>query len=121
MAQVVVVLFDVTRPDSFDSVARWHQSIVSMAQRLPELVLVGSKVDCDKKRAVSKRLAMQLAKRFKMHYQEVSAKSGKGLKELMAKITSYVLDKEKPAVTTTMAEERKSVVPPKGCAGCSII
>ncbi len=118
MCQAVVLLFDVTKQQSFADAQIWLKSILQLAQRTPQLFLVANKIDDTKNRVVSRRLALEFAKRNALHFHEVSGKTGKGVKDLMDKITLYVLEKQGISLPAPKAE---TIAPPKACVGCTIV
>ena len=118
MCQAIVLLFDVTKQESFSNIEDWLRSILSLTKQRPHLFLVGNKVDDSKNRLVSRKLALQLAKTHGLHFQEVSAKTGKGVSELVDKITLHVLGK--PSSPTSRGK-CDTLAPPKGCVGCIIL
>ncbi len=118
MSDAIIIMFDLTKQESFDDVGKWLTSIKGLTSKQPEIFLIGSKADLVKTRVVAKRLAIQYARQSKMHFQEISVTDLKGVDELLGKITSYVVRKR----TGAPAPEAQEVhAPEKACASCMLI
>ena len=71
-----IILFDVTKRNSFDRVREWYHELRSAAPNAP-FVLVGNKIDLEEFREISKEEALDLAMEVGAdYYVETSAKSG---------------------------------------------
>ena len=75
-AQGVIIVFDVTKRETFEHVDVWLQEEVLE----PNLILSGNKIDLDN-RQVTKEEAEKYAKKLNMAYFETSAKLAKGITE----------------------------------------
>lgn len=86
------IVFDVTERHSFDKVKFWMNEIKEKADNYKNMsfILIGNKIDLERKRVVSKEEAIELAKNYNIEYVEMSAKSGKnalnGFKKLVKTI-----------------------------------
>ncbi len=114
MANAVVLLYDVTNQESFNSTRFWCDSVRKNARHSPQIFLVGNKADAKGRRQVAGRLAAQFARQSHMHFAEVSAKDPGSVSRLLYKITAYLLDGE------TEQKERVGKAAEKGCVGCVI-
>ncbi|MDR3582222.1 MAG: hypothetical protein P4L67_03030 [Candidatus Pacebacteria bacterium] len=102
---------------SFENAGFWLQSIRRLAQREPDIYLVATRIDETKNRVVSKRLALQYARKSRLHYHEVSARTRKGVSELLGKVTSRVLGKTSPK----SPRKEENYAQQKACTGCLLI
>ena len=78
-AQGVIIVFDVTKRETFEHVDVWLQTIKEELLE-PNLILFGNKIDLDN-RQVTKEEAEKYAKKLNMAYFETSAKLAKGITE----------------------------------------
>ena len=93
-AKGIILVFDVTRRDSFDMVTFWMSEIQKHAIENVVKVLVGNQIDREE-RVIQKSEGKAKAEEFGVEYFETSAKSGEGIDELfrfMALNTRYVED-----------------------------
>jgi len=118
MCQAIIILFDVTQMSTLEDTSIWLKSITSLAKQQPVIFLVGNKIDESKKRVISRKYAIQYAKTSKLHYHEVSVKTGKGVDDLFSKISLYVLHKDKIEHNHSYKEDP---VQPQACIGCTLM
>lgn len=72
-----MVVYDITKRDSFDHVARWVEDLRAHADDSAVIMLVGNKADlAADKRAVSTEDAVEFAETQRLFFSEVSALSG---------------------------------------------
>ncbi|WXG42633.1 MAG: GTP-binding protein [Promethearchaeati archaeon SRVP18_Atabeyarchaeia-1] len=84
-----LVVFDVTQPESFESVPKWFEEVRKNRGDVP-LILVGNKVDLDD-RKVSSEQAQQLAKKIGVKYLETSAKTGESIEKVFSELSSLMV------------------------------
>lgn len=90
-AQIVFIVFDVTRHPTFESVEAWIREIQdNFAHASIIKVLIGNKID-KSPRAVEVHEAVELAKRYEMLYIETSAKSKTGVVDAFNTAVKQVL------------------------------
>ena len=70
----LLVVFDVTKRDSFDAVEKWIERIQEIRPDEPAIVIVGNKVDLTEERQVTSEEGLELAKKFRAEYCETSCK-----------------------------------------------
>jgi Ras-related protein Rab-8A len=86
-ALVVVMVFDLTRNQSFASLEDWDLDIDQKADNLVRRFVVGNKADLVGERAVEEGIARAFAEKIgATEYFETSAKSGQGVVELFTKV-----------------------------------
>ncbi|OHS95993.1 Ras-related protein Rab-6.1 [Tritrichomonas foetus] len=90
-AQIAVVVFDVTRKESFNEVEFWFGEI-SQTVGEHRAFLVGNKIDRNSERVVSKSEAEVVARRNMANYIESSALNGEGIKTLIDSIAEAAIN-----------------------------
>ena len=106
-AEGIVLVYDVTMSESFDSLKVWIDSLKSnLGENSLPIIIDGNKIDLDD-RDVSKETAQKFAQEYNYKYFETSAKSGVGVDELFREIVNQILEKKDK--TDEVKEERKSV------------
>ena len=76
----IIIVYDVTDMQSLSAVSSWMIEIGHFAKSERKLLMVGNKIDSED-RAVSKEKGQRLADKESLHYMEVSAQDGTGVKE----------------------------------------
>jgi Ras-related protein Rab-1A len=90
-SDAIVIVFDVTDPESFSKVDDfWMNEVQKYAHVATKVVLVGNKADCEEKRQVSRKTSQLLADAHKIPYFEVSAQRGTNIDEIFLHIAKEV-------------------------------
>nr|MDO8084868.1 Rab family GTPase [Candidatus Sigynarchaeum springense] len=93
-AQALLLVFDLTRPETFKSVSDWHADIVK-SQKAPIIAcLAGNKADLVSQRKVG-REAAELAQHIGMQYLETSALTGANVIDSFRYIAEKLLEMNK--------------------------
>jgi small GTP-binding protein len=72
-----VLVFDLTRPQTLDTIPRWVEAFREAVGPEPLLILLGNKADLDKKRKITRAQGESIAKELGLfQYDETSAKTG---------------------------------------------
>jgi Ras-related protein Rab-6A len=79
-AEVGILVFDVTRQETFDSLEDWFNDIKSISPKI-SLILVGNKIDLSDSRVVSTEQGEGIAKKLNLSYIETSAKTGENIND----------------------------------------
>ena len=74
-AEAGLLVFDVTRKETFNNINEWYQEIKSITPDI-NLILVGNKIDLEDKKQVSSEEGEKLGKDMGISYIETSAKTG---------------------------------------------
>ena len=80
-ANCVLLVYDITNKDSFHNLPYWISEITDTIID-PVIILVGNKLDENKKRQVSKEDAIKIAEQYNMLFMEVSANNYKSVNKL---------------------------------------
>ncbi|MHA1910877.1 MAG: Rab family GTPase [Candidatus Kariarchaeaceae archaeon] len=93
-ARGCVLIFDLTRRETLDSIKDWHAALVKdsfVKSRIP-VVIVGNKLDLAAQREVTSEEAQIVADELGATYYEASAKTGKTVEEFFTKIAHDIID-----------------------------
>jgi len=113
----VVLVFDITDQNSFESVDFWMKNLADHASEDIKIILVGNKIDLDEKRVVTEETAKGEADKYNVKYFEASAKIRHNIKELFLTIAKDILEHkeaankpEEPEPKTELKNGRVSIV-----------
>lgn len=79
-AEAGIVVYDVTRKDTFENIGTWHKEIKEASPTI-SLVLVGNKIDLVDDRKVTTEEGQALAQKLGLTYIETSAKDGTNIQD----------------------------------------
>ena len=94
-SNVIVVVFDLYDTKSFHNASKWlEDALEKTVHTTPELFLVGNKLDLMKSGELEevRENAIDLANQLNAEYWEVSAKSGKNVKEFFERVAALCFD-----------------------------
>ena len=97
-AEAGILVFDVTRKKTFDSVEKWFNEIKNASKSI-SLILIGNKIDLVEDRQVTTEEGENLAKKLNLSYFEASAKTGENVNDAfnmlaLQMIKRYVVTEE---------------------------
>ncbi|MCP4762398.1 MAG: GTP-binding protein [archaeon] len=72
-AKAGFLVFDVTRPETYEHIEKWYKETIRGAGESIKLILIGNKIDLIDQRKVTKEDGEELANKFKIPYFETSA------------------------------------------------
>lgn len=80
-ADGIFLIYDLTKPKSFDNISNWYLDIQEQLKDHPELIgfIVGNKCDLIKEKKVTSESAIELANNLNLEYIETSALSGENV------------------------------------------
>lgn len=93
-AKAGFIVYDVTRPETFNSIKNWYIEIKEFAATDIKLMLIGNKIDLINERKVSKEQGESLAKELGIPYFETSALN-KDIVEEAFKLLAFELVRDK--------------------------
>ncbi len=96
-AEAILILYDITNPESFRNVSEWVSEIKRFAKEDVVCVLVSNKIDLENQRRVSNKQGKKLAKELNYLFFETSAKTGQNIDELFLHIGKLIIEKKKRA------------------------
>eukprot|EP00331_Platyophrya_macrostoma_P003503 CAMPEP_0176424454 /NCGR_PEP_ID=MMETSP0127-20121128/10845_1 /TAXON_ID=938130 /ORGANISM="Platyophrya macrostoma, Strain WH" /LENGTH=213 /DNA_ID=CAMNT_0017805511 /DNA_START=32 /DNA_END=673 /DNA_ORIENTATION=+ len=92
-AQGIMIVYDITDKESFDSVKGWMSEIEKYAQENVIKILVGNKSDMGDKRRVTFEEGQEFARQNGMSFFETSAKSSTNVDLAFQTIAKTIMDK----------------------------
>lgn len=91
----ILLLFDLTNPESFESIPNWYQDITKILSNQSKIIfLVGNKVDLVKERKITSEMVQAFLDKTKILYFETSAKSGENIDTVFDKLIDKIVEKE---------------------------
>jgi small GTP-binding protein len=88
----IILLYDVTNLQSFENIKSWINQIREEASPNVVIYLVGSKIDLEEERKVTKKDGEKLAEEFGLPFLEASGKSGINVNEVLDDIVERIDD-----------------------------
>ena len=90
----MLLVFDLTRPESFNNIDEWYEDIKKNAEVNYELVgfMIGNKQDLIDERKVIRDNAISLTKKLNLDYFETSALTGHNINEVFFKIARDIIE-----------------------------
>jgi small GTP-binding protein len=85
-AKAALLVYDVTRADSFSELSSWADELVERLEDPPRIYVVGNKVDRDDIRVITIEEGQREAERLNGVYFETSAKTGANIEELFVHV-----------------------------------
>ncbi len=89
-AEAGILVFDVTRKETFENVKLWWDETIKEAEGIT-LVLVGNKIDLTDSRQVSKEEGEALANKLGLSYIETSAKTGENIEDAFKMLALHII------------------------------
>jgi len=93
-AHGIIVVYDITNPDSFQNVRKWLQEINRYASENVQKILVGNKADLVSERKVSYEDAKELADELGVAFLETSAKNASNVELAFENMAKAIKEKD---------------------------
>jgi small GTP-binding protein len=106
-AMGIVVVYDVTRGETFEMITKWMYDINSYCDTSIPVVLVGNKIDMKGERVISSREGRELAEMFKVFFFECSSKDGTNIEEIFDYISKEIVTTQK--YTPALSDEKTNI------------
>jgi len=122
-AQGVVMVYDVTRRDSFDNLDHWLKEIKLYSPNNGEGVvklLVGNKIDLADARQVDRNEAEEWARNHGMLFLEASAKTKTGVQESFMEVVHKILEDPDLLLNTVPGKPKENVTLKSGTKGLDL-
>ena len=81
-AQIILLVYDITNKESFDSIPKWFSDILNVKNDEAVFVLIGNKIDLTNSRKISYNEGKRLANEKNIIFEELSAKNGTNFNDL---------------------------------------
>ncbi|KAL1350325.1 hypothetical protein HN51_014429 [Arachis hypogaea] len=85
-----MVVYDITKRQTFDHVARWIEELRAHADTSIVIMLIGNKGDLVEKRAVRTEYAVEFAEEQGLFFSETSALSGENVESAFFKLLQHI-------------------------------
>ena len=92
-AKGALIVYDITQKSSFDKIESLLKKLRDNSNKNVNVILVGNKRDLEDNREVLKEDGEELAKKLKIKFMEVSAKTGENLDKLFQNLIDEVYEK----------------------------
>ncbi|XP_020041571.2 ras-related protein Rab-12 [Castor canadensis] len=93
-AKGIVLVYDITKKETFDDLPKWMKMIDKYASEDAELLLVGNKLDCETDREITRQQGEKFAQQITgMRFCEASAKDNFNVDEIFLKLVDDILKK----------------------------
>lgn len=113
-AHGIIIVYDVTDRESFNSVKRWMAEIKKHTQADVLRLLVANKTDMSDKREVKTEEGLNLASSYGVGFVEASAKDATNVTEAFTRLSKEMLEKtEKASAERTADFSQDSLVRPQ--------
>lgn len=93
-AQGIIVVYDMTNPESFANVSKWLQEIDRYAGEETHRLLVGAKCDLEDERKVSQDEAKEFAEQQNLEFIETSSKTQVNVDEAFKLMARAIKEKQ---------------------------
>ena len=100
-AMGILLVYDITRPNSFDNLAKWLRTILEHSNTDVEKMILGNKCDMEEQRLISKERGEAIAKENGIPFLETSAKNNINVEEAFLQMSERILDKLPGSVPET--------------------
>jgi len=92
-ANAVFLLYDITRPQTLDRINEWTSIVRQKGGSIP-IMLIGTKLDAENNRQVSRECGIQVAKTNELSaFAEISAKTGQNVSKAFETLTELTLER----------------------------
>jgi small GTP-binding protein len=119
-AHAALLVYDTTRPESFEELAQWHEEVRNNAPSDVIFAVVGSKCDLEADRMVEPRRAEKWAKSIGAQHYMVSAVANVGITKTFRSVTEQLMERWPSGVPKT--DERTFMIEAdddkKPCSAC---
>ena len=114
-ADGIILMYDITDRDSFDTISRWWNDILNNKEKDFPVILVGNKTDLEDERRVQREEGEDFAKELNIKFFEVSNKEGTNVKESSKELISMILNYNSNDIMTTCTKLSKKKMKKRKC------
>jgi Ras-related protein Rab-1A len=105
-----MIVYDITQPDSFDSINSWLIEIEKNASKNVCKYLVGNKCDLEGERMVTYEQGKEFAESFGMQFIETSAKTASNVAEGFLTMTREIISQMQNKDKLKKSDDKKIVL-----------
>ena len=100
-ADGIVLMYDITNRESFDTISRWWNNILEHKEKDFPVILVGNKCDLKDERKVQKEEGEKIAKEYNVKFYEASNKDGINVEESSRELIKKILSRKTDDIRQT--------------------
>jgi len=100
-----LIVYDVTRTESFAHIERWFTELYNNCGEIP-IILIGNKIDLTEDRVISTEEGEQYSQQKGLKFYETSAKTGENVFDVMDELAKLVLSKNIARVQRNKANKK---------------
>ena len=117
-AEGIILMYDITSRDSFESISGWIESIKDVKSDNFPIILVGNKCDLEDRRKVSLKEGENLANQFGMKFFETSNKDWLNIDKVCLELIKQILEQRENGIEGDYAKlklDRNKKLKKKNC------
>ena len=114
-ADGIILMYDITNRESFDTISRWWNDIFDLKERDFPVILVGNKCDLEDERKVQKEEGESIAKKYNFKFYETSNKDGTNIEESSRGLINIILSKTSSVNKLTYKKLNKDKMKRRKC------
>ena len=92
-AQGIIIMYDITNKNSFDSVTQWITSVQELKGKKIPMILIGNKIDKEERRVIETENGEALAAKFHLDFFETSNKTGINIQESALSLINKIIER----------------------------
>ena len=114
-ADGIILMYDITNRESFDSISRWSNDILTNKEKDFPVILIGNKSDLENGRNIEKEEGESVAKKLNTKFYEVSNRDGANVKESCRELISMILNYNSNDIMSTSSKLSKKKLKKRKC------
>jgi small GTP-binding protein len=105
----IILAYDVTDKNSFNSVSGWISNIKENADTNAELIIIGNKIDLVNEKKVSPEEASEIGSKYNVEVFEASAKTGENVEKSFFKLITNILENKELSEGILKKEDDRNI------------
>ena len=91
-ADLAILMYDITRMETFQSVKKWYQKMLEVLQGKIPCLLIGNKIDLENQRKVSFESGLRMSDDIELNFLEASVKEDKNIEIAIINLINQYLN-----------------------------
>ena len=108
-ADGIILMYDITNRESFDTISRWWNDIFALKERDFPVILVGNKCDLEDERKVQKEEGEKIAKEYNIKFYEASNKDGINVEKSSRELINVILSRKPDDIKQTKPSKKTRI------------
>ena len=108
-ADGIILMYDITNRESFDTISRWWNDIFDLKERDFPVILVGNKCDLEDERKVQKEEGEKIAKEYNVKFYEASNKDGINVEKSSRELINVILSRKPDDIKQTKPSKKTRI------------